>query len=83
MTTTMAKTGGRAKYCVRAVSVALAGTKFRSTVRRVIGVFDTIGEARGFAEVQARRQEVKNARSRIRFVIQYKGRSVVNMGEVL
>ena len=52
---TIAANTGKAKYYVTAVSTALAGTKHRSTVRKVIGAFDAIGEAQGFAEAQARR----------------------------
>ncbi len=82
MKTIAAKTG-KAKYYVTAVSTALAGTKHRSTVRKVIGAFDAIGEAQGFAEAQARRPEVKNANSRIRFEIGYRGRKVARIGEGL
>ena len=82
MKTIAAKTG-KAKFYVTAVSTALAGTKHRSTVRKTIGAFDTMGEAREFAEAQARCPEVKNAGSRIRFEIGYRGRKVARVGEGL
>ena len=80
MKTIAAKTG-KAKFYVTAVSTALAGTKHRSTVRKTIGAFDAIGEAREFAEAQTRRPEVKNATSRIRFIVIYRGRTIARVGE--
>jgi len=79
MKTTAAKTGGRAKYYVTAVSVALAGTRFRSMARKVIGTFETPNEAREFAESQSRRPEVANAGSRISFILRHKGWTVAKI----
>ncbi|MFA5162867.1 MAG: hypothetical protein WC421_11580 [Elusimicrobiales bacterium] len=77
--TTRTTTGKQAKYYVAAVSTTLAGTRFRSTIRRTIGKFDTADEARAFAEAQARRPEVANGKSRIRFIIQHKGRTIAQI----
>ncbi|MFA6583921.1 MAG: hypothetical protein WCS77_06450 [Elusimicrobiaceae bacterium] len=76
MKTTKTKT---AKFYVTAISTALGGTKHRSTVRLVIGEFNTQSEAKEFAETQARRKEVRNAKSRIRFVVQHKGKTVARI----
>jgi len=77
--TTIAKTGGRAKYHVTAVSTVLAGTKFRSTIRRTIGKFSTADDARTFAESQARRPEVRNAEGHIRFIIRHNGKTIAQI----
>ena len=79
MKTTTAKTNGRAKYYVIAVSIALAGTRFRSMARKTVGEFETLDDAQKFAEAQSRRPEVANAESRIHFVIRHKGWSVAKI----
>lgn len=81
MKTIAAKTG-KAKFYVTAVSTALAGTKHRSTVRKTIGGFGTLGEAREFAETQTRRPEVKNAKGQIRFEIRHDGKVVARMESI-
>ncbi|MFA5160908.1 MAG: hypothetical protein WC421_01570 [Elusimicrobiales bacterium] len=79
MKTTTATTGRQAKYHVTVVSTVLDGTEFRCTIRRRIGVFGTIDGARAFAEAQARRPEVRNAKSRIRFIIRHNGKTVAQI----
>ncbi|MDD2772975.1 MAG: hypothetical protein PHP45_04690 [Elusimicrobiales bacterium] len=69
----------KAKFYVTAVSTALAGTEFQSTVRMAIGAFDGLDAAREFAEAQARRPEVIDAKSRIRFTVQHKGLTVARI----
>lgn len=65
-----------AKFYVDAISTALGGTRHRSTVRRTIGGFATQAEAHSFAETQARRKAVRNAKNEIHFEIRYKGKTV-------
>jgi len=79
MKTTTPKTGRKAKYHVTAVSTVLAGTRFRSTIRRTIGKFNTMHYAQAFAEAQSRRPEVRNAKIHILFVIQHKGQTVAKI----
>ncbi|MFA5161911.1 MAG: hypothetical protein WC421_06660 [Elusimicrobiales bacterium] len=77
--TTRTTTGKQAKYYVAAVSTTLAGTRFRCTIHRTIGKFDTADEARAFAEAQVRRPEVRNAKSRIRFIIRHNGKTIAQI----
>ncbi|MFA5162080.1 MAG: hypothetical protein WC421_07525 [Elusimicrobiales bacterium] len=79
MKTMDSETVNKARFYVTAVSTALAGTRFRSTIRRTIGKFNTAAEAQAFAGAQARRPEVRNGKSRIRFVIRHDGKTLARI----
>lgn len=64
------------KYQLRAVSVACAGTRFRSTLRKELGEFETLKAAKAEASKQAARPEVKRANARIHFEIRHDGKVV-------
>jgi len=67
------------KYTVEAVSVACAGTRFRSTVRKELGEFETLKAAKAEAQKQAGRPEVKNAEAQIHFEIRLDGKIVARV----
>jgi hypothetical protein len=67
------------QYQLNAVSVACAGTRFRSTVRKELGEFETLEAAKAEAQKQAARPEVKSAEAQIHFEIRHNGKIVARV----